>query len=253
MARLSPGCRRAGHGVGGRALRVLRAVCARADPNDQRPEGQKGWHLGPRLRQVLVPCGSWCPSRSRPQQGHQMGHEPHSQAGGALSRLARSVDAFLGFPPEPQELRARGIGRVIVDTTTDSRGRSISAAPCSVTKSSSAIIRSRPSGTCVPSSRPPISAPPSPERAARGLVDAGFTPRYDYALQTLTEVAVRQVARVRPGGLAAVLRASAPRGRHDQLDPAGDHRRGHRLALPQRDQARAEGVSHADGRSGWQC
>jgi NitT/TauT family transport system substrate-binding protein len=31
----------------------------------------------------------------------------------------RKVDAFLGFPPEPQELRARGIGRVILSMTTD--------------------------------------------------------------------------------------------------------------------------------------
>src|SRR5262245_45553981 len=29
------------------------------------------------------------------------------------------ADAFLGFPPQPQELRARRIGRVIVNTTTD--------------------------------------------------------------------------------------------------------------------------------------
>ena len=29
------------------------------------------------------------------------------------------IDAFLGFPPEPQELRARKIGRVIVNSATD--------------------------------------------------------------------------------------------------------------------------------------
>ena len=29
------------------------------------------------------------------------------------------IDAFLGFPPEPQELRARKIGHVILNTTTD--------------------------------------------------------------------------------------------------------------------------------------
>jgi len=29
------------------------------------------------------------------------------------------IDAFLGFPPEPQELRARGIGRVVVNTAVD--------------------------------------------------------------------------------------------------------------------------------------
>jgi NitT/TauT family transport system substrate-binding protein len=28
-----------------------------------------------------------------------------------------------------------------------------------------------------------------PERAAQGLIDGGFTPRYGYALQTLTETA----------------------------------------------------------------
>jgi NitT/TauT family transport system substrate-binding protein len=31
----------------------------------------------------------------------------------------RKVDAFLGFPPEPQELRAREVGHVILNTTTD--------------------------------------------------------------------------------------------------------------------------------------
>ena len=29
------------------------------------------------------------------------------------------IDAFLGFPPEPQELRARHIGHVIFNTTVD--------------------------------------------------------------------------------------------------------------------------------------
>jgi NitT/TauT family transport system substrate-binding protein len=28
-------------------------------------------------------------------------------------------DAFLGQPPEPQELRAKGIGRVVVNSTVD--------------------------------------------------------------------------------------------------------------------------------------
>ena len=29
------------------------------------------------------------------------------------------IDAFLGFPPEPQELRARNVGRVIVNSAID--------------------------------------------------------------------------------------------------------------------------------------
>ena len=51
-----------------------------------------------------------------------------------------------------------------------------------------AAIRSRPSASCAPSSRPPTSAPAEPERVARRLVDGGFTASYDYALQALNEV-----------------------------------------------------------------
>ncbi len=99
------------------------------------------------------------------------------------------IDAFLGFPPEPQELRAQHIGRVIVNSARrPARGRNISAACWRATGCSSATIRSRPSACCAPSSRPPISASTEPARAARQLVDGGFTPRYDYALQTLEEV-----------------------------------------------------------------
>ena len=50
-----------------------------------------------------------------------------------------------------------------------------------------AIIRSPPSACCVPSQGRRFCAA-EPERAARRLVDGGFTPRYDYALQTLTEL-----------------------------------------------------------------
>ena len=32
---------------------------------------------------------------------------------------AGEIDAFLGFPPAPQELRARNIGRVIVNSSVD--------------------------------------------------------------------------------------------------------------------------------------
>ena len=57
----------------------------------------------------------------------QVGLDPHEdmrvdrpsgrQGHGAVRR--RQVDAFLGFPPEPQELRARKIGRMILSTATD--------------------------------------------------------------------------------------------------------------------------------------
>ena len=58
-----------------------------------------------------------------------------------------------------------------------------------------------------------------PERAAQQLVDRGFTARYDYALQTLTELPYDQLARVRSRGHDAVLCAAPARGRHDQVQP----------------------------------
>ena len=98
------------------------------------------------------------------------------------------IDAFLGFPPEPQELRARNIGRVIVNSSVD---RPWSQYFCCMLAGNAEFIRKHPIATkrvlrailkvtdlCVA----------EPERVARRLVDGGFTPRYDYALQTLIEV-----------------------------------------------------------------
>jgi NitT/TauT family transport system substrate-binding protein len=57
------------------------------------------------------------------------------------------VDAFLGFPPEPQDLRARGIGRVVLNSTVDRpNGPNISAACWPAARTMWTIIRSRPSG-----------------------------------------------------------------------------------------------------------
>ena len=71
------------------------------------------------------------------------------------------VDAFLGAPPKSQELRARKIGRMILNTTTDRPWSQYFCCFCSGTGSSSAIIRSPPSAFSEPSSRPPTSVPPS--------------------------------------------------------------------------------------------
>ena len=81
----------------------------------------------------------------------------------------REVDAFLGFPPEPQELRARNIGRVILNTATDKPWSQYFC--CMVLRQPR--LRPRPSGrhqalSCAPSSRQPTSAPPS-RRAPRDV------------------------------------------------------------------------------------
>jgi NitT/TauT family transport system substrate-binding protein len=98
------------------------------------------------------------------------------------------VDAFLGFPPEPQELRARRIGRVILSTATD---QPWSQYLCCMLFSSRDFVREHPVAT-KRALRAFLKAADmcaaEPETAAQRLVDDGFAPRYDYALQTLTEL-----------------------------------------------------------------
>jgi NitT/TauT family transport system substrate-binding protein len=98
------------------------------------------------------------------------------------------VDAFLGFPPEPQELRARKIGRVILSTATD---RPWSQYLCCIAFGSREFVRHYPIATkrvvrAILKAADICAA--DPERAARRLVDGGFAERYDYALQTMTEL-----------------------------------------------------------------
>ena len=87
------------------------------------------------------------------------------------------TDAFLGFPPEPQELRARKIGRVILNTRhATGRGRSTSAACCYGNR---ALVRDHPVATkrflrAILKAADFCAA--EPESAARRLVDGGFTP-----------------------------------------------------------------------------
>ena len=98
------------------------------------------------------------------------------------------IDAFLGFPPEPQELRARGIGRVVVNSAVD---RPWSQYFCCMLAGSTDYVEKYPVAT-KRVVRAILKAADlcatEPARAARMLVDGGFTPRYDYALQALQEV-----------------------------------------------------------------
>ena len=126
----------------------------------------------------------------------QVGLDPHediewvASLDGSLTALLaeRKLDAFLAFPPEPQELRARKIGRVILNMALDQpwsqyfccivygNGDFVRAHPIATKRFLRAILKA--ADMCAT----------EPERAARRLVEGGFTERYDYALQTLTEV-----------------------------------------------------------------
>jgi NitT/TauT family transport system substrate-binding protein len=98
------------------------------------------------------------------------------------------IDAFLGLPPEPQDLRARHIGRVIVNTAVDrpwsqyfccmlaGNPEYVGKYPVAAKRVLRAILKA--ADLCAS----------DPGRAAQRMVNAGFTARYDYALQTLNEL-----------------------------------------------------------------
>jgi NitT/TauT family transport system substrate-binding protein len=94
------------------------------------------------------------------------------------------IDAFLGFPPEPQDLHARGIGRII-DSTVD---RPWSQYFCCMLFGNKDFVRNYPVAT-KRVARAILKAADicasDPAAVAQRLVDGGFTPRYDYALQSL--------------------------------------------------------------------
>jgi NitT/TauT family transport system substrate-binding protein len=98
------------------------------------------------------------------------------------------IDAFLGFRPEPQELRARKIGHVLVNSAVD---RPWSQYFCCLLAGNRDLVREHPVATkrvtrAVLKAADLCAAEPA--RMAQRLVGEGFTPSYDYALQTLTEL-----------------------------------------------------------------
>ena len=100
--------------------------------------------------------------------------------------LDGKIDAFLGFPPEPQELRARQGLRSIVNSAAD---RPWSQYFCCSLAGHSDFVRKYPIAT-KRVLRAILKAADfcttQPQRAARQIVDGGFTPNYDYALETIT-------------------------------------------------------------------
>jgi NitT/TauT family transport system substrate-binding protein len=100
----------------------------------------------------------------------------------------RKIDAFVGFPPEPQELRARKIGHVIVNSSVD---RPWSQYFCCMLAGNPDFIRKNPVATkralrAILKSTDLCAS--DPVGTARRLVEGGFATRYDYALQTLKEI-----------------------------------------------------------------
>jgi NitT/TauT family transport system substrate-binding protein len=98
------------------------------------------------------------------------------------------IDAFLAYPTLAQELRARKIGHVVVNTGTD---RPWSQYFCCVLAGNREFVRKHPVATkravrAILKATQVCAA--EPERTANVLVTSGFTGQYDYALQTLKEI-----------------------------------------------------------------
>ena len=107
----------------------------------------------------------------------------------AIRLLAESkIDALIGFPPEPQQMRARKIGHVVVNTTSDRPWSEyfccmvtgnrdfVSKYPIAAKRATRAILKAR--AVCEL----------EPQRAAQVMVDRGYPTTYDLALQTLKEI-----------------------------------------------------------------
>ena len=99
-----------------------------------------------------------------------------------------TADAFIAFPPQPQELRARKIGHVIIDTALDrpwaqyfccvvaANRRFVAKYPVATKRALRAFMKA--ADVCAR----------EPERAARFLVAKGYEPRYAMALDALQKL-----------------------------------------------------------------
>jgi NitT/TauT family transport system substrate-binding protein len=98
------------------------------------------------------------------------------------------IDAYLGFPTDPQELRAKQIGHVIVNSTVD---RPWSQYFCCMVAGNREFVHTHPVATkravraILKAANVCASAP---GQVAQFLVDKGYTERYDYALQAIKEI-----------------------------------------------------------------
>jgi NitT/TauT family transport system substrate-binding protein len=107
----------------------------------------------------------------------------------SIERFANGkVDALIGFPTIPQELRARGLGHVVVNSTVD---RPWSQYFCCLVAANREFVRKHPVATkralrgllkavnvCVV----------EPERTATMAVEKGVVPQYEIALQVMKDV-----------------------------------------------------------------
>jgi NitT/TauT family transport system substrate-binding protein len=108
------------------------------------------------------------------------------RAGEAMQLLADGkIDAYLGFPTEPQELRAKKIGRVVVNSAVD---RPWSQYFCCMLVGNREFVRKNPVATkrairAILKSAEICAV--APEKVAKSIVAKGVAKNYDYALEAI--------------------------------------------------------------------
>jgi NitT/TauT family transport system substrate-binding protein len=98
------------------------------------------------------------------------------------------IDAFVGLPPVLQDLRARNIGHLIASSITD---RPWSQYFCCMLATSTEFAQKYPIATqrvLRATLKAADLCASQPARTAQLLVDHGYTTRFDYALQSLSEI-----------------------------------------------------------------
>jgi len=101
---------------------------------------------------------------------------------------SEKVDAFLGFAPTPQDLRARHVGHVVVNSAVD---RPWSQYFCCMLIGNGDFVRKYPiatKGVLRAILKAADLCAGEPAAVARRLVDGGFADRYDYSLQGLSDL-----------------------------------------------------------------
>jgi len=118
---------------------------------------------------------------------------------GALQQFIEGkADAFLGFAPQPQDLRARKIGHVILSTTHDhpwsqyfccmlmARREFVEKYPVATKRALRAVLKA--ADICAE----------DPEHAARFMAAKGYEPRYELGLEVLKGLPYRRWREANP-------------------------------------------------------
>jgi NitT/TauT family transport system substrate-binding protein len=108
------------------------------------------------------------------------------RAGEAMQLLAEGkIDAYLGFPTEPQAFRAKKVGRVVVNSAVD---RPWSQYFCCMLTGNREFVRKNPVATkramrAILKSAEICAV--APEKAAKSIIAKGVGKNYDYALEAI--------------------------------------------------------------------